>query len=915
MLKAWARLGWDCPYSVLIVAAVTSAFSVYYAVTNIGLMLNRNDMLLARENRFHKLYLDYQKEFAPRDDIVVLVEGEDEDALRRTVEDLAERIRSEPALTDLFYKMDLKYIKGRELLYRELGDLVDYLDGLRRLESEVGAGEAAGGFSLARMLSPLSRVGMRRGTERNRLSREDLERLDAILENIESALEGRDDYRTPWDPDAGKRPDLGLAVPDPSSPDPENRVPTHSYLAMRRKDGLPMYTMLMRSTHEDRQGVPAIRRILADYKPPAGVSVGLTGEPVIEEDENEASNKNMTLISILALLGILVVFALIFREFLRPFFGVVGLLVGLCWSAAYLVFVVGHLNIVSVCFVAILMGLGIDVGIHVIGRYEEERAAGLDGPAAIMRAYATAGPGILSGTLTTACAFLTVLLVDFRGIVELGIIAGGGIVLCMAAILTVAPALLRLTSRREPVEAWRARLAGHSAPAGAPRWVLRRPVSVAIGGAVLAAASALGISSTSFDYNMLNLQSPGAESIRLAMHMLENADGSLLFAIASYGDLDTLRRKRDEFEALPVVKKTESVLSPLPEEVEAKRPILREMRDPVRKILGTLARRQPDQPRTMAASLAALQVGLVAGSVAERDADVAKTARRMAGRCGRLSARLLSGPAKETAERLAAVEERMLSDLEANIRFLESRLDPPDVAVGDLPAPFRARYIGRSGGYLIQIFPRENVFEREPQARFVSELRKVEPDVTGSPVQLYEFVELLRRSFEIAGAYAVLVILLIVILDFRRIVPAVLALVPLGFGMLCLCGIMALAGLRFNAANIFVLPLLMGIGVVNGIHLLNRFRQDGFPAICKPLLGTSTGTCMLGCSLTTIIGFSVLLLNPHRGIQSLGAVMSIGMVTTLIGATVLLPAVIALVFDPSTRTGAMPSDCVPPKQP
>ncbi|MCX7806709.1 MAG: hypothetical protein N3A38_16210 [Planctomycetota bacterium] len=445
-----------------------------------------------------------------------------------------------------------------------------------------------------------------------------------------------------------------------------------------------------------------------------------------------------------------------------------------------------------------------------------------------------------------------------------------------------------------------------SKPCGA-RWAVRWPVPVVAGGSILAAASALGIPRTSFDYNMLNLQSPGVESIRLAMHMLDNAEGSLLFAIASYDDLETLKRRRDEFEALPVVKKTESILTPLPEDAEAKRPILREMREPARKILATLGRRQPDHPRTMAASLAALQVGLVAGSVAAPDPEVAKTARRAAGRCGRLSARLLSGPANETAGRLAAVEERMLSELEASIRFLESRLDPSDAAADELPAPFRARYIGRSGKYLLQIFPKENVFEREPQARFVTELRKVEPDVTGSPVQLYEFVELLRRSFEIAGAYAVFAILLIVLLDFRRIVPAVLALVPLGFGMLCLCGVMALAGLRFNAANIFVLPLLLGIGVVNGIHLLNRFRQDGFPAICKPLLGTSTGTCMLGCSLTTIVGFSVLMLNPHRGIQSLGAVMSIGMVTTLIGATVLLPAMIALVFDPRAWTGTMSS--------
>ncbi|NDB75899.1 MAG: RND transporter, partial [Verrucomicrobia bacterium] len=184
------------------------------------------------------------------------------------------------------------------------------------------------------------------------------------------------------------------------------------------------------------------------------------------------------------------------------------------------------------------------------------------------------------------------------------------------------------------------------------------------------------------------------------------------------------------------------------------------------------------------------------------------------------------------------------------------------------------------------------VWQRETQEAFVKELRTVDPNVTGTPVQLLEYTTLLKDSYVEAAWYATAAIALMVLLHFRSLLCVLLALLPVVIGTVWMVGLMGWAGIPFNPANIMTLPLVVGIGVTNGIHILNRFAEEKNPSI----LGRSTGLAVLVSGLNTMAGFGSLMLGKHQGIQSLGYVMSVGTATCMIASLTFLPAVLALLL-------------------
>jgi len=208
----------------------------------------------------------------------------------------------------------------------------------------------------------------------------------------------------------------------------------------------------------------------------------------------------------------------------------------------------------------------------------------------------------------------------------------------------------------------------------------------------------------------------------------------------------------------------------------------------------------------------------------------------------------------------------------------------------DLPPALRNRFVGVTGKYLLQVYPRYDVWQRENQEKFIADLRTIDPNVTGTPVQLYEYTTLLKNSYERAAVYSLIAIAILVFIHFRSLTAVILSLLPVGIGTLWLVGLMGWLDIPFNPANIMTLPLVIGIGVTNGIHILNRFAEERTPGI----LSRSTGKAVLVSGLTAIAGFGSLMLAKHRGIYSLGCVMATGIATCMIAALAFLPALLNL---------------------
>ena len=195
---------------------------------------------------------------------------------------------------------------------------------------------------------------------------------------------------------------------------------------------------------------------------------------------------------------------------------------------------------------------------------------------------------------------------------------------------------------------------------------------------------------------------------------------------------------------------------------------------------------------------------------------------------------------------------------------------------------------------MVQVYPKDDVWKHENQKKFIGELRKAldgdSDRVTGTPVQLYEYTTLLKESYQQAALYSLVVIAFMVYVHFRSIVCVILSLLPVAVGSAWTLGLMGLAGVPFNPANIMTLPLVIGIGVTNGIHILNRVAEEQKPSI----LGKSTGKAVLVSGLTALTGFGSLMLGKHQGLQSLGMVMSVGIGACMIAGLTFLPALLSI---------------------
>ena len=239
------------------------------------------------------------------------------------------------------------------------------------------------------------------------------------------------------------------------------------------------------------------------------------------------------------------------------------------------------------------------------------------------------------------------------------------------------------------------------------------------------------------------------------------------------------------------------------------------------------------------------------------------------------------------AKKLATYQQALFNDLQGTLEAIRNQDDSAPLRVEDLPQALRSRFVGKSGtNFVLLISPKLDVWQRENQQVFVREVRTVDPHVTGTPVQLLEYTTLLKNSYQEAALYALAAIAVLVFVHFRSIPCVLLALLPVALGTTWTVGWMGWCGIPFNPANIMTLPLVVGVGVTNGIHILNRYAEEQNPSI----LARSTGKAVLLSGLTTIVGFGSLIPAKHQGIASLGLVMSMGTATCMIAGLTFLPA-------------------------
>jgi hopanoid biosynthesis associated RND transporter like protein HpnN len=645
-----------------------------------------------------------------------------------------------------------------------------------------------------------------------------------------------------------------------------------------------------------RAHIQALRRDFPD------VQAGVTGGRALGSDEMVSSQHDTALATVISLLGVGLAYIAVFWEVWSPLRVQITLQLAICWALGFATLTVGHLNILSVTFAPILVGLADNLGIHLAARYSEERTAGADFQTAMEIAARQMGPGIVTAGISVILAFYAVMLADFPGLADLGFIAGSGEFLCLLATFTVLPALMAVSQRyfRTRPAAWQAKQ--HQAWNGVRRFP--RLMLGVIGGVTLVALYVSPL--PKFDYNLLHLQAKGTESVLWETRLLENSDRSSWYTLSTADSLAELHRKKALFAALPVVDRVESLASILPLDQEERLRRIAALAPGVESVSGAWEDVGPIEVDELVSVLDKIRFKLQRPHTdwdpQKRPSEAALTAARAA--LIAVQERLKTMPAEAAGHALEAFQRGLMADFAAKLALLQRNLHPPGlVTLDDVPSYLREHFVGKSGRYLLQIFARDNIWERDPMQTFVSQLQAVDPDVTGPPVVAFYSIHNMQQGYVRGGVYAMLTIIGLTFLHFRRFKPTWLALLPLGVAALWMLPLMTLFGVSMNIANLIVIPLFMGMSIDNGIHLLDRALEPSRTAAQRPTQSTSRAVVL--ATFTTILGFGSLMVARHAGIFSFGFLCSLSVSCNLLAAFTLLPWLLRIVHLTPVPTAAV----------
>lgn len=884
LLRLALRLARRQSVAVLLVSVTLAALCGGLALTRLRIDSDQ-DSLISPSLAYHARYLRFLEEFGDLECLYAVIDGrQDPVGARALADDLAARLRAHPEhFRDVHARLEASDLGDNLLLLAPEAELERLaaatahpaeLRGIAASESLAGL---LGVFGEALERAPAGGAGR---------SSADEEAGWRFLVSLTDALEAA--CRSP-EPEAGGAAEPGAAAPEvpldllvPAFEVPaEQAYEVHGGLILVSCMPVKDYASLDPIEAPLARARQSLREALAAHP---GLSAGFTGRPALAADEVQRTSSDMTVSSLVALLGVSLLFVVFFRGVVRPLLAVFALLVGIAWAAGFATLAVGKLNLLSSVFGVILLGIGIDFGIHLLARYQQALAEHGEVERALEEALLLTGKGNLTAACSTALAFYTALLTDFSGLAQLGLIAGTGVLLCCLATTLVLPAALyAVDSRRArgreartpPGFPWLDRVAS------APRRVLGGVLVVTL----LALVSALRVE---FNEDLLGLQSPEEESV-VWERALMATDTSTWVTASIVSSVDEAIERDAALSSLEPVARVESVAGFLGPRPQAQRARVLSLASE----LGAFPRGEL-QPEVAPARLAAALERL-----AQRLADLADATLGQPGmdqateellalsdRVAALAPRVASH-----APALSQLQRRLVGGLHARLERLAALLAPPGWTLESLPSWVRGRLVGKSGQLAVYAFPREDLWEPAAMDRFLDALRSVDPEVTGATVSVEESSRVLRRAFEVMVGLTALLILGLLFGSYRSW-KGLVALVPLAVGGAWFLGAMGLCGLSFNMANFFAVSVLIGLGIDDGVHMLNRSLEAPGGA----LVGHVTGTAVVASSCTTMVGFGAMALSAHIGLASLGKVMALGAAMLLISAVTAQPALTRLLL-------------------
>jgi uncharacterized protein len=626
----------------------------------------------------------------------------------------------------------------------------------------------------------------------------------------------------------------------------------------------------------------AIRQAAADlnFDSQYGAKVRLTGPVPIADEEYATLQEGAFVNTAATIIVVLTILWLALRSWHIILAVFISLIVGLSITAAIGLALVGALNLISIAFAVLFIGLGVDFGIQFSVRYRAERHEVDDLHQALVDTGSHVGAPLTLAATATAAGFLSFLPTDYKGLSELGLLAGLGMIIAFLTSITLIPALLTLLRPPGEPEGM-----GFKALAPVDRFMERHRIPVIIGTALVVAAGLPLLYWLQFDFNPLNLRNSHVESVATFLELRSDPGigASSIYVLApnkQAADADLAKLAK-----LPEVSSVKTIESFVPDDQQPKLAAIRQ----VATVLDPVLRPDPNKkPPTDADNIAALKAAVrnlqqSAGAQSGRGATAAK----------RLADDLEKLAQGDEAMRLRA-QAAFVPPLNTALDELRNYLQAQPVTLETLPPEIAQEWVTKDGRYKIEILPKGDPTDNETLRQFARAVQAVEPNATGGPIAILESGRTVVRAFFQAGTWALGSITILLWIVLRRFGDVLLTLIPLIMAGIVTMELMVMLGMKLNFANIIALPLLLGVGVAFKIYYIMAWRAGQ-----TELLQSSLTRAVLFSALTTATAFGSLWLSSHPGTSSMGKLMALALVTTMAAAVLFQPVLMGPPREPA----------------
>jgi hopanoid biosynthesis associated RND transporter like protein HpnN len=857
-------LGWcerqimRCPWTLLLLSLLLCGTTLYYSIKNLEINTNTAEML-SPDLPFQQNQARFNRAFpADATTIILVVEAETPEESSQAANKLVEQLdKANDRFESVYIPTDNDFFRQQALLYLEQNDLDNFAQKLTDAQPFIG--HLAQNYHLEGLFGI---IGQALNRHDHALPMDLNPILLAIDDVLNSQLTGQSHYLS-WQ-------NILSADNYKETTQPKfNRTIVIAKPKMHFDEMLPADVALSAARE--------ISHAIMVENP--SLSIRITGETALEHEELESVTKGATFSGLLSLVLVFGIQWIGLRSVKLLITTYIVLVMGLIFTAGFAAVTVGHLNVISIAFASLYIGLGVDYAVHICLHYREGKANGLTNSEAILDSIRDVGSSLFLCALATAIGFFAFIPTDYAGVSELGIISGGGIFIGLIISLTVLPALFSIFSVNN-VQPIRSPLT----PAFIITFPFRFSTGIRIVSILLGIGACFVLTGLTFDYNPINLRDPNSESVLAIKELLKSKTDSPFALTALANNLEDAEKITAQLKQQPSVHETITLENFVANDQDEKLATIEDLN----LMLGGQLKNFDNVLDTANQQAALIKFNeALKRAILEKSPNVPQQTLQQLQQ--RIEAFMKQADSTQTpTASYVQLEKNILGLLPFTIERLRTSLTATAFGLDDLPSEIRSHWISANGLYRVLIMPEKDQNQPENLKEFVTQVQTIDNTVSGLPIINQAGGDAIVKAFINAFSGAFIAIVVLLLLMYRSVRKTLLVIMPLLLAAMLTGATNVLLDNPFNFANIIALPLLLGMGIDSSILIMHRHHSSSGED--ENLLQSSTTRGIIFSSITTLCSFSSLAFTAHQGMASMGLVLAIGLTFTVMCSLIVLPA-------------------------